>query len=123
MTETGRIRISLAQGELEVEGNESFVAQYDDDIRALLGRLSRETIPTRLPSDGNGQAGVKASTAPVDSGAEFGEVLHALPRGATGSDQILVAGYFVAKSNGDQAFSTNEANKLLIEQGIKLSNP
>ncbi len=119
----GRIRVALASGELEVEGPEQFVAKYESDIRLLLERLKDQPLPVKSADRGNGQAGAAKVTSVIGSSSEFGEVLHALPKGATGSDQILVAGYFVARGNADQTFSTNEANRLLVEQGIKLSNP
>ena len=41
----------------------------------------------------------------------------------TGTDQILVAGHYAAMNNAQQTFVTAEANKLLVEQSIKLANP
>ena len=40
----------------------------------------------------------------------------------SGTDQILLAGHYAAKVSSDGTFSTNDAHKLLIEQGVKLSN-
>ncbi len=123
METMGKIRVSLANGELEVEGTDQFISKYEADIRGLLERLKEQPLPIGTPETGHGQAAIKRPVGAIGSATEFGEVLHAMPKGATGSDQILVAGYFAARSNADQTFSTNEANKLLVEQGIKLSNP
>jgi hypothetical protein len=119
----GKIRVSLANGEIEVEGPDQFVSKYEDDIRELLDRLKEQPVPAKAASAGNGQTMATRSPGVIGGASEFGEVLHALPKGATGSDQILVAGYFAARGNTEQTFSTNEANRLLVEQGIKLSNP
>jgi hypothetical protein len=44
-------------------------------------------------------------------------------RNGTNSAQILVAGQYAAMAHGDQTFPTAEASRLLVEQGIKLTNP
>lgn len=41
----------------------------------------------------------------------------------SGTDQLLLAASYVEDGNPDKLFTTGEANKLLKEQGIKLSNP
>jgi len=127
----GRIRISLATGELEVDGHQDFVSQYAESIAALLSRLIEQgptvvaTVPaaTAAASSGNltGNFGTTAggTSSPVDE--PFGQVLHSLSS-KSGTDQILLAGYYHAKTTPDGTFSTNEAHKLLIEQGVKLSN-
>jgi hypothetical protein len=46
-----------------------------------------------------------------------------LAKNASQSDKILLAGSFAAQGTGDKTFSTSEASALLVEQGIKLSNP
>jgi hypothetical protein len=121
MTGQGKIRISLGMGELEVEGSSDFVAGYEENIRGMLARLESQSVKPASAASGGGAA--RAASAAASELGEFGEVFHLLPKTASGSDQILVAGYFVASKSSDQTFSTNEANKLLIEQGIKLSNP
>lgn len=125
MTGQAKIRISLGTGELEVEGPDQFVDKYEEDIRMMLDRLREQPAVVRggAASGGNGSmAGRPISTIRAESG-EFGEVFHSITNGATGADQILVAGYFAAMKNSEPTFSTNEANRLLIEQGVKLSNP
>lgn len=124
MAETARVRISLTAGDLEVEGTEDFVQQYADSIRTLLDRL--EGLPVQ-PVGPPGQAiGDGASAATMGSAAEqreFGEVLHSLPKDASGPDRILLAGSYAQLASSDNTFSTGEANQLLLGQGVKLSNP
>jgi hypothetical protein len=57
-----------------------------------------------------------------DDQGEFPEALHRLNTSASASDKILVAGRFVQLSSSDKTFSTFEANKLLTDQGVKLTN-
>ncbi len=123
MADQGRIRISLSAGELEVEGSAEFVAKYDDAIAAMLGRLREQPAPAlRASGSVKPQSDSRAVPAGSTELGEFGEVLHALPKGASGVEQILVAGYYAAQANADKTFSTADANKLLIDQGVKLSN-
>jgi hypothetical protein len=121
--ENARIRVSLTAGELEIEGTEAFVSQYADSIESVLDRLRAEG-PSAPPQTAQspvtgGSTSPMASPAPGDQ--PFGEVLHSLSSKA-GTDQILLAGYYVGKNATDGTFSTIDANKLLIEQGVKLSN-
>jgi hypothetical protein len=45
LTERSRIRINLAQSEIEVEGSETFIAGFRPQIDALLERLpARATV-------------------------------------------------------------------------------
>ena len=124
MTGLTRVRISLSAGDFEVEGSEEFVAQYGDAIQTLIDRLEKQPIQALGPAPegavGSTAAGVSAP--PVEHG-EFGEVLHALPAKASGSDRILLAGLHVQRGSEDTTFSTGEANELLLGQGVKLSNP
>jgi hypothetical protein len=117
-----RVRICLATGELEVEGTPDFVGTYDKSIRAMLRRLEEQPAPAT--SKGTPQGATADSSGALAGTAErdFGEVLHGLPKSATGTDQILLAGHFASQSSGDKSFSTGDANRLLVGQGVKLSN-
>lgn len=119
-TDKARIRVSLATGELEIEGTESFVSQYAESIEAVLERLRTDGLQTQMPASSNTAT---APAMPAQSAADepFGEVLHGLSSKA-GTDQILLAGFYVSKNTSDGTFSTQDANKLLVEHGVKLSN-
>jgi ABC-type uncharacterized transport system permease subunit len=123
--EVARIRVSLTTGEFEIEGSETFVSQYADSIGYVLQRLLEDgpsvPVPAAAPVITPVAAG--SGSAPTVSSADepFGQVLHSFTS-KSGTDQILLAGYFHAKTTSDGTFATNEAHKLLIEQGIKLSN-
>jgi hypothetical protein len=111
----------LASGELELEGDEEFIAKYEADLKDILRRLKEQSAPQ--PTSGAGAGKSTRGTDATGELREFGEAIHSLPRGSSGTDQILVAGYFAAARSADGTFATNEANSLLVEQGIKLSNP
>lgn len=127
MATDARLRISLSTGEFEVEGPETFISKYEEMTRQILTRLcdpnSAVFTPQTLAGPSSAE-GTQASAAAVEGAwPEFGEAIHKLPRGATGTDQILLAGQYASTAHADQTFPTAEASKLLIEQGIKLANP
>ena len=122
MAGQARVRISLSAGDLEIEGTEEFVAQYDGPIQTLIGRLQEQPVPAPAGSGAGARSGADGSASTGIAGKEFGEVLHALPSTASGTDQILLAGWYVQQGSADSTFSTNAANQLLVGQGIKLSN-
>jgi hypothetical protein len=113
-----KLRVNLAQREFEVAGSEAFVREYAERIEALLERLG-----------GSGAAPVDLSPDPVhreqeaEPLGEFGSFIQRLPSSATEVDTMLAAGYFAQTVSSDDTFATAEANKRLLEQGIKLGNP
>lgn len=119
------IRVSLSTGELEIQGSEDFVSQYAESIQALLERMHTQgpVLPPPQTQHAGSAASSTVQTASGPSGDDvpFGEVLHSLTS-KTGTDQILLAGYYVSKGNSEGTFSTTEAHAKLIEQGVKLSN-
>ena len=108
-----RLRVSMGTQELELEGPVEFIEQYDAPIANVLRRFASE-----LPASG------ETPTAPElhTTEHEFGEALHTLPDDASGTDQILLAGRFAQRASDTNTFSTREANELLKEQDVKLSN-
>ncbi|HVS69289.1 MAG TPA: hypothetical protein VHE56_12105 [Mycobacteriales bacterium] len=123
MSAQGRIRISLAVGELEVEGTSEFVEQYKNDIQRMLERLATRNDFSGPPPNQHAAATNGAAASGGQVPAQFGEVLASISGKASGTDLILVAGWFTQASSPDASFSTTEAASLLVEQGIKLSNP
>lgn len=110
MEERARIRINLAQRELEIEGPRDFVASYGERLEKLLAALG---------------AGTPApATSPVESPEEsFGAFIRHLPTTATDVDRMLAAGYWVQRRSGDECFATAEASRRLVEAGFKVGNP
>ncbi len=140
MEQETSIRINLNSREFEIKGNEEFISKYDAIIESfLLIMKSNEAQASQPPSPGktesptksdnqstkknlessNGEAASSVSKVP-DS---FGEFYNKIPKAAKDVDKILAAGYFVQLTSGSNSFSTREASTLLVEQGVKLSNP
>ncbi|MFW5679047.1 MAG: hypothetical protein ACOC3D_02170 [Pseudomonadota bacterium] len=111
-----KLRVNLQAREFEVEGSEAFVATYGARIEQLLHRL----IEGARPSTGAPVALVEDAVDVEDAG--FGALLHALPRNATDVDRMLLAGWFVQAGNAERSFTTADANRHLVDQGIKVGN-
>ncbi|MEZ5866659.1 MAG: hypothetical protein R3D25_22260 [Geminicoccaceae bacterium] len=122
MGERTRVRINLAQAEIEVEGSESFVESFRPQLESLLDRLPREPAPAAPTATAPGPATPPAAPARAELGP-FGEFLHHLPASATEVDRMLAAGYYLQQLSGDDSFATGDANKRLAEHGIKIGNP
>lgn len=123
-----RLRVNLAQGEFEVEGSEAFVRDYAARIEELLGRLGAPGETDTPPAPASSAPAVAApapaaSTVAGEPAVPFGELLQALPRNATDVDRMLLAGLHLQRRAAERAFTTADANRLLLEHGVKLGNP
>jgi len=112
-----RVRVSYGDNEIDITGPADFVAQYQDTIDAITTQLRERTAQSPTVASAIHPAAVTISED------EFPETLHGLPKGSTDTDRMLLAGWYIQRKLGDNSFSTGEANKLLVEQGIKVSNP
>lgn len=110
-----KLRINLAQRELEIEGDDAFIDRHIDKFDALFEQLER-LAPAPI------QAPTLEDARPI-GGTTFGEFLHALPATASDVDRMLMSGWFVQRLNADKTFNTGDANRLLAEQGVKIGNP
>jgi len=134
MGDVTRVKINLLSGEIEFEGTESFVNAQLANLKDLIAVISIEgkgqrdsTHKRALNEQQDNVIGAKdnePSIGQIDALPEsFGEWLNKFPKGMNGSDQILIAGYYLQKKSETNDFKTGDANKLLKEQGIKLANP
>ncbi|MDX2360577.1 MAG: hypothetical protein QNK23_07210 [Crocinitomicaceae bacterium] len=134
MEEKTGIRINLNTREFEINGSEEFISKYDNVIQSFLKIIESDNLSTvknpenkkQSPKKTQGTEHVKDSSNEADSHAvpvSFGEYYHKLPSSAKSVDKILLAGYFVQQGSESSSFATKEASSLLLEQGVKLSNP
>jgi hypothetical protein len=111
-----RLKINLISREFEVEGSEAFVRSYAERFEELLGAMTALPPVEEPPLPA-------AENRPKASLGDFGEFVQHLPKSSTDVDKMLAAGFFAQNRSGDNAFSTGDANTLLLEQGIKVGNP
>lgn len=127
MEERVRVRINLAQRELEIEGPESFVRSFEDRLAGLLERLAEAgavAAPAAAPDAGApATSPTPASARPAGALPGFGEFVHRLPANATEVDRMLAAGYWVQAHTPDRTFATAEASRRLAEHGVRIGNP
>ncbi|TVQ41462.1 MAG: hypothetical protein EA356_00290 [Geminicoccaceae bacterium] len=119
-----KLRVNLQAREFEVEGSEAFVESYGARIEQLLHRLveGARTAPEEATAADEPTAVAPAPAAATTDDGGFGAFLHALPRNATDVDRILLAGWFVQAHNAERTFTTADANRHLVDQGIKVGN-
>jgi hypothetical protein len=117
LSDHARLKISLSQREIEIEGSEAFVEGWAERLAELIayfpagnGTEPNATIPAETPAK------------PSELGA-FGEFIQQLPNAATEVDKMLAAGLWVQRQSVDDAFSTGDASRHLTEHGIRVGNP
>lgn len=129
------IRINLNAREFEIKGTEEFISKYDEVIQTYLS-IIQDANGEDIHNDqhaNNGEQTTEKEDGQKDSQkngitrddvpSSFGEYFHKLPKSAKDVDKMLLAGYYIQQTNESNTFSTNDASRLLIEQGVKLSNP
>jgi len=122
LSERSRIRINLAQSELEVEGTEDFIQGFRPQIDALLDRLPEAHVTIRPTAAATASKPSSPTTPAKLELPPFGEYLHYLPQSATEVDRMLAAGFYLQQLSSDDSFATGDANKRLAEHGIKIGN-
>ena len=115
-----RLRVVPATGEFEIEGSEQFVKEFWGELQPLIDR-DRGTHAQESPR--HAEASSQEVKAEGEVPETFGEYLSHFGKGLSGTDQILVAGHFQQTKSEGNVFTTGEANGLLMDQGVKLSNP
>ncbi|MFC1963767.1 hypothetical protein ACFLV1_00070 [Chloroflexota bacterium] len=131
MSDNTRIKININTGEVEFEGSEDFVVNQLSNLSNILNIVSgvltsaQQNVrgaekPKELPQDAGDVNEVSKYDVFPDN---FGEWFNRFPSKIQQTEQMLVAGYFHQKNSPENIFKTSQANKLLIEQGIKVTNP
>jgi len=123
MTDKARIRINLSTREIEIEGSEEFLKNYETliadyaqrikDISQLHGKNTEIKSSNKEPDD----RGVDSSSV------SFGEFFTKFRKNIRDIEKILIAGYFLQLTKESKSFETREAAALLMQQNVKLTNP
>lgn len=125
MENNAKIRINLNTREFEIEGSEEFINSHSDKIENFI-ELLKTAPPQRIPSTTPNPSSSNPPATPAGDSSvpgTFGEYIHRMPKSAKDVDKILIAGHYAQSQNADSSFNTKEATALLLEQGIKVSNP
>jgi hypothetical protein len=129
-----RLRINLESREFEVEGDTSYIDdrfgkdidEYTSLIKQQRKAQAVQPTETAKPLDVMNISPTydlshfeKKSLVP----ASFGEYFSRFAKGISIVDKLLLSCYFVQSTNTEKVFTLKEAADLLIDQGVKLSNP
>jgi hypothetical protein len=120
LEDRARVKINLAEREIEIEGSEAFVGRWSErleDMLALLGQTGAPPLPEPPESAADRPPAGEAELGP------FGAFIQRLPNAATEVDKMLAAGFWSQGQSADQAFATSEASRLLAEHGVRIGNP
>jgi len=125
MSENTRIRININTGEIEFEGTENFVKNQLENLPILIENISKlistkEERPQKLEeAPKHPKATITNEQKMPDS---FGEWFNSFPVNLSQAELVLIAASYQQKCSEKNNFETNQVNKLLLEQGIKVAN-
>lgn len=117
-----KVRVNFDAAEFELEGADEIVEKYLDRFAELIERLEDRPVGRRNESESN-TPNPQLPEAVSQVPPEFGEYLSRFPGSITDVDRVLLAGFFVQSHTEDRAFTTRSANQLLLDQGVRVSNP
>jgi len=120
-----RIRVNLADREVEVQGTKEFVEKHLERIDEIFNSVGSVTESTEQETES--AESTQTSSPPSDNELAvteyFGQWLHRFQDAdLTEADQALIAGYFVQQRSEEEDFMTGEVTDALDEAGITLSN-
>lgn len=126
MSAEHRIRVNLADKEIEIQGTEEFVEKHLERVDEILNSMRSATASAGRETEespGSTQTSSASSESELTVPEYFGQWLHRF-RSAdlTEADQALIAGYFLEKRSEEEDFMTSEVNDALDEARISLSN-
>lgn len=126
MSDTTKFKINLRTGEVEFEGNETFVEKQIQNLEKTIGLFGKQIISNvntnKEDKITNPSNGVKAQ-ASSDIPETFGEWLHSFKSDVNDLEKALITARYVQSQSSDNDFKTSEVNKSLKDHGIKLTNP
>jgi hypothetical protein len=122
-----RIRINLVDREFEADGDSEYImSRFGDFISECMeiikekDDISAENKSPDLSKDTPSLRGDRNPSFP-DS---FGEYFSRFNRNTNNVEKLLIAGFFVQNRNSEGKFFTlKDVNEILLDTGIKLSNP
>ncbi len=121
-----QVRVNFSTGEVELTGDAGRVQEWwerlDPDVAEFRSRFAGRASADNLERGSANPARVtrEKSLAIPDA---FGEFIHQFPPTLTDIERVLIAGYFAQASDQDNTFNTGTVNELLLQQGVRLTNP
>jgi hypothetical protein len=101
-------------GELDIEGPPQLVTEWWEK---LWPEVQAPATPVTIQRQAAPPTIVNSQTPDV-----FGEFYSEFRSDITDVDKVLVAAAFVQGKDGDKAFTTKNANQILLDQNVKVGN-
>lgn len=123
------VRLNYSIREFEVRGSPTDVSDWVGRLSSLLDAdptvvaedAARVTTPASPPTEA---LAINYGSGGSDGfPANFGEYFHRFRTDITDVDRMLIAGHFLEQSSDGRVFTTAEANRMLKEQGVRVTNP
>jgi hypothetical protein len=108
------IRLRSGQTEVELEGGRELVEAWFERLKPYFSIEVETSAAT---------SAIQGAILQEDLPTSFGEYLHHFASDITDQDRALIAGSYCQRTSDGNQFTTAEANQLLQEHGVKLSNP
>jgi hypothetical protein len=129
MTDNTKFKINILNGDIEIEGSETFVSTQISNLKNFIDLFQQPKTVISSPQNLDQEPKPPLESTPeVPSGTEqmtfenFGEWITKFPKDIKQTEKLLAAGYFVQRTSKDNAFETGQANALLKTHGVKLTN-
>jgi len=129
-----KVKISLRDVAIELEGSEEFVERQIDNIESLMG-LFENLGETKNPSDASKDEDKQPEIPDQDPShspspaaglsvpASFGELMHKFKDDINDQQKALIAAFYVQSKSNSNDFKTSEVSNCLKDHGIKIANP
>lgn len=120
-----KIRINLTQREFEIDGDPEYIKEnYSSHIKDYLDIIKSQgkSDGSEVVNNGNNSGNISKVSKVEEVPSSFGEYFSTFNRGLNNVDRLLIAGYYIQLTSDNKSFIVSDASRLLLDQGIKLSN-
>jgi len=125
-----RIKVNLNSREFEVDGDHEIIFKnFGQLLNDYLDIIKKEPKTPNRPNQyqtGSQPSNGNATTTEFDVEQlpdSFGELFNKFPKSISNVDKLLLAGFYIQSHNENNTYTVVEGTELLLDQGIKLSNP
>lgn len=131
MSQVTRIKIKIAEGEFEIEGNQQFVEKQLSNIAEMILQLKAELNKKPITNEKNAKISKTPTKAKAQKETEensglagkFAEFNKTFRNSLSQQDLTLLAGKFIVENTERKTFNTSLVNPLFKQLNLKVTNP